>query len=43
MLLGWREQVDKDTVKAGVLGVEASNRYEWQRGVFRFLSQVGKR
>ena len=27
--LGWREQVEKDRVKAGLQDVEASNRCEW--------------
>ena len=34
--LGWREQVEKDRVKAGLRGVEVSNRCEWRSGVFRF-------
>ena len=34
--LGWREQVEKDRVKAGLRDVEASNRCEWRSGVFGF-------
>ena len=34
--LGWREQVKKDRVKAGLRDVETSNRCEWRRGVFEF-------
>ena len=33
---GWREQVEKDRVKAGLRDVEASDRCEWRRGVFGF-------
>ena len=36
--LGWREQVEKDRVKAGLRDVEASrpNRCDWRCGVFGF-------
>ena len=34
--LGWREQVEKDRVKAGLRDVEASNRCEWRHGVYAF-------
>lgn len=34
--LGWREQVEKDRVKAGLRDVEASDRCEWRRGVSGF-------
>ena len=34
--LGWREQVEKDRVKAGLWNVEASDRCAWQRGVLGF-------
>ena len=34
--LVWSEQVDAERVKAGLRDVEASDRCEWQRGVFRF-------
>ena len=34
--LGWREQVEKDRVKAGLRDVEACDRCRWRRGVFWF-------
>ncbi len=34
--LGWKEQVEKDRVRAVLRDVEASNRCEWRRGVFVF-------
>ena len=34
--LGWREQVEKDRVTAGLRGVEANNRDEWRNGVVGF-------
>jgi hypothetical protein len=36
--LGWKEQMEKDRVKAGLRDVEASDRCEWRRGVFGFSS-----
>ena len=36
--LGWREQVEKDRVKAGMGNLEASQRSDWRRGVFSFSS-----
>ena len=34
--LGWRVQVEKDRVKAGLRDVEATNRCDWRRRVFGF-------
>ena len=34
--LGWKEQVEKDRVLAGLRDVEASERCKWRRGVFGF-------
>ena len=34
--LGWREQVDKDRVKAGLGNVEVEDKTEWRDGVKSF-------
>ena len=35
--MGWKEQVQKDRVRAGLQGVEASDRSKWRRGVLSFV------
>ncbi len=37
--MGWREQVEKDRVKAGLRDVEASDRCRWRHGMYSFQSR----